>query len=221
MMFQHVQLLTSDLLGQLEFYRNVLGLPVLEKTDKSVTFQLGSSRLEFMQDTLSDVFYHFAFNIPSHQFAEAKVWLSKRVELIKDSLGKDEFHTDNWNADNLYFYDAGGNVAELIARHDLQSESREPFSANGLECISELGVVTDDVPKTVQDIRSKLPINLYRATMNDMFVPVGDETGLFIVVKKERIWFPETKPSKAAPFSITVSEKSNERMTIDNSKLDL
>jgi catechol-2,3-dioxygenase len=220
MKFHSVSLSTSELPKQLEFYQGILGLPVLEQTDKSVTFQIGSSKLEFVQDTLGNAFYHFAFNIPSHQFAEAKVWLSERVELIKDSLGKDEFHTQNWNADNVYFYDAGGNVAELIARHDLKSDVRKPFSVKSLECISELGIVTGDVPKTVQDIRSKLPINLYCATVNDMFVPVGDELGLFIVVKKNRVWFPETKAAVTAPFKVKVSDE-NTVLELDNQTLGL
>jgi catechol 2,3-dioxygenase-like lactoylglutathione lyase family enzyme len=221
MKFHSVSLSTSELPKQLEFYQNRLGLPVLEQSNTSVVFQVGASKLEFVQDTLGNAFYHFAFNIPSHQFAEAKVWLSNRVELIKDTSGKDEFHTDNWNADNVYFYDAGGNVAELIARHDLKSDVRKPFSVKSLECISELGIVTDDVPKTVEAIQAKLPVTLYRATLNDMFVPMGDETGLVIVVKRDRIWFPETKAAVVAPFTVAVSEINNQPLSLSNASLGL
>lgn len=208
MHFHHVQLLTAHLTEQLEFYRDVLGLPVLEQTKTSSTFRVGTSRLEFIQSN-KDAFYHFAFDIPSHQFAEAKEWLSKRVSLIKDSTGQDEFHSQNWNSDMFYFYDAGGNIGEFIARHDLKSNASEPFSARSLGCVSELGIVTTDVPKTVRTIQATLPVELYRATMNEQFVPVGDEMGLLIVVKQNRIWFPETKPALAAPFSLKVSSGEN------------
>jgi catechol 2,3-dioxygenase-like lactoylglutathione lyase family enzyme len=207
MFFHHVQLLTSDLTKQLEFYQDVLDLPVLEKSTNAITLQIGASRLEFVRDA-RDVFYHFAFNIPSRQFVEAKTWLSERVALIKDSSGNDEFHSQNWNADMFYFDDASGNVVEFIARHDLPSKVVRPFSATSLECVSELGVVTDNVPRTVKQLQALTGASLYCAVMDEMFVPVGDEKGLFIVVKKERVWFPETKAAKAAPFKVVIgSEK--------------
>lgn len=218
MQFHSVQLLTSDMSKQLEFFQNVLGLPVLEQSADSVTFQVGSSKLEFIQDE-RDVFYHFAFNVPSHQFAEAEAWLGERTPIIQDSSGKHSFHSQNWNADMVYFYDAAGNVVELIARHDLKSYASEPFSARSLECISELGVVTDDVPQTVGRIRALVDVPLYRAEMDEQFVPVGDETGLFIVVKRGRIWFPETKPALAAPFKVKVSDKKDNVLTLGNENL--
>jgi catechol-2,3-dioxygenase len=220
MHFQHLQLLTRDLERQLEFYQNVLGLPAPEQLTNSVTFQIGSSRLEFVQDS-RDVFYHFAFNVPSHQFAEAKNWLSKRVALIKDSLGNDEFPANDWNADNIYFYDAGGNVAEFIARYDLKSDVVEPFSARSLECVSELGIVAGDVPHTVKRIQDVTGALLYRTEMNEQFVPVGDETGLFIVVKKGRIWFPETKAAMVAPFNVTLSDAKHRNLELNHKRLEV
>ncbi len=220
MHFDSVSLSTSNLPKQLEYYQNILELPILEKSVNSVTFQVGSSRLEFVQDT-KDAFYHFAFNIPSHQFKEAKTWLSKRVKLIQDSSGNDEFHSKNWNADIVYFYDAGGNIVEFIARHTLNSNINQPFSAKNLECISELGVVTNDVPKTVERIQDLMDAPLYCAVMDEQFVPVGDENGLLIVVKKSRIWFPETKAAEPAPFRVIISDSQHKRLELDNNSLDL
>jgi catechol-2,3-dioxygenase len=220
MKFHSISLVTSELPKQLEFYRDVLELPILEQSDTSLTLQVSLSKLEFIQDT-KDAFYHFAFNIPSHQFVEAKAWLSKRVLLIRDSSGDDESHSQNWNADMVYFYDAGGNIAELIARHDLKSNGREAFSAKRLEYISELGIVTDDVPQTVKQLQTLTGASLYRAVMDEMFVPVGDETGLFIVVKKERIWFPETKAAKVLPFNIIVSNADNSKLELNHKSLGL
>ncbi len=220
MYFQHLQLFTNNLMKQLEFYQDILELPVLEQSVNSVTFQVGLSRLEFVQDS-RDVFYHFAFNVPSHQFTKAKSWLSQRVTLIKDSSGKDEFPTNDWNADNIYFYDAGGNVVEFIARHDLKSDAVEPFSARGLECISELGIVTDNVPQTVKQIQDLTGASLYRTEVNDQFVPVGDETGLLIVVRQNRIWFPETKPAVAAPFYVKIVDREGAVLELNHKTLEV
>jgi catechol 2,3-dioxygenase-like lactoylglutathione lyase family enzyme len=220
MMFHHVQLLTSNLTEQLEFYQDVLGLSVLEQSPNAVTFQVGFSKLEFIQDE-RDVFYHFAFNVPSHQFTEAEAWLGERTPIIQDTSTQYKFHSQNWNADMVYFYDAGGNVVELIARHDLQSEVSEHFSVRSLECVSELGIVTDDVPQTIERIQKLVAVPFYRATMDEQFVPVGDERGLFIVVKKERIWFPETKPAVVAPFKVILSNQQDEVVTLDQNSLQL
>jgi Glyoxalase/Bleomycin resistance protein/Dioxygenase superfamily len=220
MLFHHLQLSTVNLAKQLEFYQNILGLSVLEQSNTSVLFQAGSSRLEFIQNN-TDAFYHFAFNIPSTQFTEAKTWLSERVALVKDSSGQDEFHSQNWNADMFYFYDVCSNVVEFIARHDLISDANEPFSSQGLECISELGIVTDNVPQTVEQIQTLTGASLYRATMDEMFVPVGNEMGLFIVVKKERVWFPETKAAKPAPFKAIVSDGEYRRLELSHKSLGL
>jgi catechol 2,3-dioxygenase-like lactoylglutathione lyase family enzyme len=218
MIFQHVQLLTPDLTEQLEFYRDVLGLSVLEQSAKSVTFQIGTSKLEFVQSSM-DVFYHFAFNVPPHQFAEAEAWLEERTPIIQDSSARHSFHSQNWNADMVYFYDAAGNVVELIARHDLKSDVAEPFSARSFERISELGIVTDNVPQTVEQIQALTGASLYRAVMDEQFVLVGNETGLFIVVKEKRIWFPETKPALAAPFNVILSNAKGEIVTLDQNSL--
>jgi catechol-2,3-dioxygenase len=218
-LFHHIQLLTFDLEGQLEFYRDRLELPVLEQSNTSVTFQVGVSRLEFLQDS-RDAFYHFAFNVPSHQFAEAETWLGERTPIIQDSSAKHSFHSQSWNADMVYFYDAGGNIVELIARHDLKSDAAEAFSAKSLECMSEIGIVTDDVPETVKRIQEFTDASLYRAMMDELFVPVGNENGLFIVVKKERIWFPETKAAIAVPFKMRISNK-DEMLELDNNSLGL
>lgn len=221
MRFKLVQILTSKLSRQVEFYQQLLGLTVLEHSDKAVSFQVGSSRLEFIQDSSHNAFYHFAFNVPSHQFAHAKKWLSGRVALLQDASGNDEFHSQNWNADNIYFYDAAGNVVEFIARHSLISSAYEGFSAASLECISELGIVTDNVAQTVKHIQALTGASLYHATMDEAFVPLGDETALFIVVKQGRIWFPETKAALISAFKIQLDGSKRGMLELDHHSIGL
>ncbi|MER3554387.1 MAG: hypothetical protein C4331_08555 [Meiothermus sp.] len=190
----------------LEFYSKVLELPVLERTDDAVTFQIGASKLTFEQAEAGErPFYHFAFNIPSNQLAEAKAWVERRAKLIQDGHGRDAFHFENWNVDAFYFYDPAGNIAEFIARHTLDNRSNETFSASSLLCISEIGIVCDDVPATAKWLQRQTGAPLYHTEVNDSFLPVGDEHGLFIVVKRGRIWFPDTgKAAEPAPFRIAL-----------------
>lgn len=186
-------LLSPDLLVQHEFYTGVLGLPMLEGGEEVITFGVGRSKLTFLQaDEDWTGTYHFAFNIPENQLSQAKAWLSERVELIHAPNGQDEFPFESWNAHAIYFYDRAGNILELIARHDLRNASDAPFGSQSLLEISEVGLVTADVAATMRKFQSYLPLKVYRNSESEDFVALGDATGLLIVVKRGRIWWPET-----------------------------
>lgn len=204
MVFDYVQLWTAELPRVTAFYRDMLGVPLLSARKNAVTFQVGTTQLEFRQG-VGGLHYHLAFNVPPQQFAEARAWLTARTPLIQDSSGRDTFHSESWNADMVYFYDAVGNVLELIARYDLRGDTPQPFSGRSLACVSELGVVTRDVPQTVRRIQALTGAPLYRAEMDEQFVPLGDARGLLIVVKVGRLWFPETKAAVMAPFRVRLS----------------
>ena len=204
MQIRHLWLQTHKLEALLEFYTCTLKLPLLEQTQTAFTVQVGASKLSFEQSISGEnPIYHFAFNIPENQLLEAKVWMEARVPLIPDVQGQTVFHSDNWNADMFYFYDPAGNILELISRHDLDNASSQPFSVQSLENISELGVATPDVPATIERLQALIQTPLYRTEINDSFVPLGDEQGLFIVVRRGRIWFPDTgKAAENVPFKV-------------------
>ena len=44
----------------------------------------------------------------------------------------------------------------------------------------------------VKGLCDTLGVTVYDGEGGDMFTAVGDELGLFIVVKQGRIWYPET-----------------------------
>jgi len=189
----NLELVSSSLPRQAEFYAQTLGLRGLEETGGRVVFQAGSSRLTFLAGAGPVQHrYHFAFNIPSSQFTEAADWLRRRVRLLSDSNGADEFHSNEWNSDGMYFLDPDGNVVELIARHTLPATGGSPFSGNSLLAISEIGIAAEDVPQQVEIIRHRRGEPIYDGAGSSTFTAVGDEHGLFIVVKRGRIWFPET-----------------------------
>nr|WP_202128753.1 ring-cleaving dioxygenase [Paenibacillus dendrobii] len=187
-----------------QFYQDTLGVPVIAEEDGLFSLRIGDTLLTFEQAAEGQPFYHYAFNIPENQFKEAKAWLSNRVTLNREE-GEDEADFESWNASAVYFEDPAGNIVELIARHNLNNASGEPFNANSLLCVSEIGIVRDDVRLFVEELQSK-GFPKWREG-NDGFVPVGDEHGLLIVVKKDRRWFFAEKDSEIFPLSISIRGK--------------
>jgi len=181
---QELTLSAADLTAQHNFYENVLKLPVIESDEQHLVIRAGKTQLEFVHAPVQGI-YHFAFNIPENQFAEARDWLS--VPRIRAKDGRDEFFIESWNAHNVYFYDPAGNILELIARHTLPNASTEPFSEKSLLNISEIGIAAQDVKAFTES--SSLP---NYGSPSDDFAPLGDENGLLIIVKIGRQWFPDT-----------------------------
>ncbi len=206
MKIDRLELLASDIPALHNFYTGVFGLPLLGG-DGALSIMAGRSELTFLQAPQDwSGFYHFAFNIPQDQFEEAKEWLSKRVMPIKDDKGNDEFTSKEWNAHSVYFYDPAGNILEFIARHDLDEHLDRPFDEQSILSISEIGLATDDVQAMVRSLQAEMGINPYGGAGSDAFAAVGDEHGLFIVVKRGRIWFPDTgKEATAARLRVEVS----------------
>ncbi|GAC1366667.1 MAG: hypothetical protein NVSMB42_26770 [Herpetosiphon sp.] len=201
-----LRLVTPSLRRTFNFYRGMLGLPALTSTAESVTLQIGTSRLTFTEVT-SGVHgsYHVAFNIPENQLTTAKQWLAQRVPLLRDATGSDTFDFVNWNAHSVYFDDPFGNILELIARHDLHNASVQPFDVEYMLNISEIGIAADDVKTQVAAIQAQVQAPLYRAPSSDAFSPLGDEHGLFIVVRRGRDWFPTTgRPAEHMPIGVVV-----------------
>ena len=213
-----LELLTTDIDAQRAFYTTRLGLPLVTDSQDSITIQAGSTRLVFSHmDAETTPTYHFAFNIPEHQFTEAKQWLEQRVALLgTESDPPDKvFHSQSWNADSIYFYDAAGNVAELIARHALPDSGTEPFSGRSIRRIDEIGLPTPDVISTVDAIRDRTGFTPWNTALNDAFVPVGDEHGLFIVVKTGRIWLATgDMESQVAPITVAIKNTAGETFTL-------
>ena len=192
MQIDHLELLAPDLPALRDFYAGRFGLTVLPSPPDRLELQVGTTRLVFMQAPEGWTgCYHFAFNIPENQYQEAKSWLAARVPLAAAADGRDEFWSDDWNADILYFFDPAGNIGELIARHTLACASDAPFGPASLLAVSEVGLATPDVPATIADLSARLGLRPYGET-SDTFAPVGDERGLFIIVHAGRIWFPDT-----------------------------
>lgn len=203
MNIRRLELLSADLWVQRDFYADVLDLPVI-LTSSSLEVKAGATDLIFKQ-AWSDFegAYHFAFNIPENRFHAAKKWISSRAPLLRDSNGQEEFQSESWNSDSLYFLDAGGNVLEFIARHNLKNAVDEDFASPQILNVSEMGLPSEDVVSLANELCTKLGISVFMQEPNENFTPVGDDNGLLILPAKDRIWKPDSGvPAKLLPVRV-------------------
>ena len=198
-----LELLSADLGAQRDFYADVLDLPVT-LTPSALEVIAGATTLVFKQAWSDfDGAYHFAFNIPKNQFHAAKEWISSRVPLLRDSNGQEEFPSESWNSDSIYFLDAGGNVLEFIARHNLKNAVDGDFGSQQILNVSEIGLPAEDVVGLANELCIKLGISVFMQEPNENFTPVGDDNGLLILPAKHRIWKPDSGvPAKLLPVRV-------------------
>jgi catechol-2,3-dioxygenase len=184
-----------------QFYVDLLGMVLIEETPSSIALQAGETRLIFERDEQGGgPFYHFAFNIPENQLAAAKDWLAQRGVALSQA-SPDDWHSTSWNAHAVYFYDPAGNIVECIARHTLRNAAAGAFAAAKIACVSEIGLVVDDVPEMVRALQAALDLPIYQ-DMQENFAPLGDEHGLFIVVRRGRTWLASNRRADVFPTAI-------------------
>lgn len=198
MNLKKLKLHTSRLDEMKNFYQGILELKVKYECENEFAVQMGSTELTFKQTDLEiNPFYHFAINIPENKLSEAKAWIQAKIKLNTHE-GDDEVFFDSWNAHAIYFEDPAGNIVELIARHHLNNASEHSFSSKDLLNISEVGIPVNEVIPFVRKL-NEIGIPNWRED-SESFTPVGDENGLFIVVKKGRLWFFSNQHAKFYPL---------------------
>jgi len=199
-----LELLTANLQVQKDFYENILQLPV-KLSASNLEVAVGETDLIFTQAPSDfDGAYHFAFNIPENQFRAAKKWISERIPLLRDENGKDEFNSDSWNSDSVYFKDTAGNVLEFIARHNLKNRVGRDFDSRQILTVSEIGLPSENVIELANELCTALNLSVFKQGPNETFTPVGDDRGLLILPVKNRIWIPNSGvPAKLLPVKVT------------------
>jgi len=207
----YLELDTKKLQVQRDFYSNALGLPVDLSLNK-LKVTAGKTTLVFTQaEPNFDGAYHFAFNIPENQFRAAKEWISKRISLLQDETGEDEFSSENWNSHSIYFKDAAGNILEFIARHNLKNAVAGAFGGSQILNVSEIGLSSEDVIAFANKLCSTLNLSIFKQEPAETFTPVGDDNGLFILPAKDRIWYPDTGvPAQLLPVKVKGSVEGKE-----------
>ena len=206
-----LELLSSDLQAQRNFYADILELPA-QLTSSGLEVRAGRTDLLFTQAPDGfDGAYHFAFNIPENQFRAAKSWITKRILLLHDESGKDEFALESWNSHSVYFKDAAGNVLEFIARHSLKNRVDGEFDGQQILQISEIGLPSEDVVGFVNELCSRLNVSVFKQEPNATFTPIGDDNGLLILPIQGRIWIPNSGvPAKLLTVKVQGSVNGKE-----------
>jgi hypothetical protein len=114
-------------------------------------------------------------------------------------------HTDR-GASALYFVDAGGNVAELIANDHLDNDSDAPFGPDSLLEIAEIGVSAADTGATSAAIQDALSAEiLWGGREGWLLTTIGDDHGVVIVAPTGRGWIPAGLPARPLPTTIVAA----------------
>ena len=206
-----LELLASNLSLQREFYENILELST-RRSSAGLEVKTGKTDLLFVQAPADfDGAYHFAFNIPENQFHAAKSWISERIPLLHEESGKDEFHSESWNSESVYFKDAAGNVLEFIARHNLTNAVDGDFDGKQILNISEIGLPSENVIQFANELGTRLDLPVFNQEPSETFTPLGDDDGLFILPIKSRIWIPNSGvPARLLPIKVKAHANGRE-----------
>ncbi len=194
-----LELLTDDINETEWFYTNVIGLRMICKDRSGIAFATGTTKLVFKVSKHVKPIYHFAFNIPKNKLLEAFDWIERNTKVLEvippDKIA--DFYT--WNAKSFYFYDSNGNVLEFIARFDLDNASDKSFDGTAVLSISEIGFVTKNVFQLCEELVEKYELPVFsKQPKMEKFIVLGTDTGLFVLVKENKFWYPTNK--KAKPF---------------------
>jgi catechol-2,3-dioxygenase len=191
-LIRELQLLTSvDINVLQDFYQSVLGLPIIENDDANFKVVVGASVISFAKVSMERrPFYHFAFNIPENKIEKAFNWQKQKTAIVHPNPNGPHGQIvtfNHWNAHSVFFLDPAGNLLEYIARHDLGNARPGNFSANDILNVSEIGLIVDDVYETGRSVQESLGLASYRDAQAG-FWPIGDENGLLLMIKKDRVW---------------------------------
>lgn len=220
MRIDFLKLYTTNLQEQVQFYSDILGLPVKRCGNNTFQVQVGYTVLEF-QETAMSTPYHYAVHIPPGKEEEALAWLEQRVDILKS--GEDKIvDFPNWKARSVYFYDTDKNIVELISRTDLFPEDPEKFSKESFLGVSEIGLATHDVRDAFHFMSSHFGLEKFTGD-EERFCATGDDEGLFIIINKNiKDWIPTGDKAYASAFEIKFTiAKSSYEMIFNNDRLQL
>lgn len=202
MRIERVSIRSKDLTKVRSHYGDLLGLAVVEK-DRSVEVHIGKTLLIF-EEAPESYPLHFAIMIPTGKLLDARNWLLAKTKLLSNDTGDIFNFSEAWNSSSIYWYDAEGNILELIEHRNIPNQTSGDFSAKDFLYICELGINVQDVLGTLETLKSIVGIDTF-IFGNDRFHPVGTEEGLLILSQTGRNWFLTDVAGMAQPLSVTIS----------------
>lgn len=218
MKIKELHLLSDNIIETELFYNNVLNVKTEDKSPNTVSFNVGSTKIIFIQTkTNIKPVYHFAFDIPNNKFEEAFEWMKARTQLIP-VIDENNFVSkfDLWNAKSFYFYDNNLNLLELICRFDMNNETKKPFDSCSILYASEIGIVSESASQTADFLTNKYGIKEFtKQAGTDSFTALGDDYGLLVLVNNQRNWFPTNDLAKSFPTKIVFDNEANENYILE------
>ncbi|MGS2763350.1 VOC family protein [Sinomicrobium sp. M5D2P9] len=214
MKLKEIHLNTDNLEETAGFYADIMGLPV-RSGNTSLHIQAGETLLVFNTSEKLKPVYHIAFDVPNNKLEEAHSLMKGKVGILFLSEEHNETMADfsRWNAKSFYFRDNNGNILEYITRYDRKKASDRDFDGLSILNISEIGLVTDDVPGLASEITEKYGVKIYpKQPPQEHFTVMGDEEGLFILAASDRDWFPSTQKASSFPTKIIFEAEGQEHI---------
>ncbi|MBS1887230.1 MAG: hypothetical protein JSU06_08585 [Actinobacteria bacterium] len=202
-----ITLAAADLERQAAFWGETLGLPVCVGEDE-VEVGLRASRIRFRRAEAGiDARYHFAINVPPGSIGRALEWIGGRHEALPfhwhhgEGDGATVVRTDV-GAGCLYFLDAGGNVAELIASPQVEGDVGE-FGPGSLVEIAEIGIASADPDRTSAALRDFFGAEVvWGGGPGAELTAIGDAHSVVIVAPIGRGWIPVDLSARRLPTEI-------------------
>lgn len=186
-----LELHSSNIAETEKFYRKVLDIKGDLHAKNEIFFNIGSSKLIFTEEKDVKPVYHFAIDVPNNRFDEAYQKIRAKTALLPIEGNKDIADFKNWDAKSFYFLDNNGNILEIITRYGNRAFTDEPFSGNSYLSVSEIGLVTRNVPELADRIKAEFDVPIFhRQPRGEKFSVCGDDDGLFILAEKGRDWYP-------------------------------
>lgn len=222
MNINHVTMYASNYEATKHFYETIVKFPLTSEEHNRFTIKVGKTTVTFVQAPLEEKpFYHFAFDVPSNQFEEAKTWTKGKIELSQEQ-GNDEVYFAFIDAKSIYFEDPAGNIVEFICRFSDAEPNDERFTASSLQKVSEMSIVVSDKLKAVSSLHE---VSIFERDHEEIiadglsFMGEREDATYLLLVNEGRTWFFSNKKSTAFPVEITIdngiSVKINEKLELN------
>lgn len=207
-----------------QFYETTLHFPINSEEHNRFTIKVGTSMITFVKAPFEESpFYHFAFDVPSNQFEEAKAWIKEKIELSQEQ-GEDEVYFPFIDAKSIYFEDPAGNIVELICRFSDAKPSEEPFTTASLQKVSEMSIVVTDKLNALSALQK---VSIFERDREEIsadglsFMGEREDATYLLFVNEGRTWFFSNKKSAAYPVEIILDDgvlvKINEKLELVSS----
>jgi catechol 2,3-dioxygenase-like lactoylglutathione lyase family enzyme len=213
--FKELVLRTASVQAATDFWHGQLGFQLIDSTFNSVTFQVGSSRLKFLnQVTINPPIYHFAIEIPSNQVENALDWLKNEggkypdgpqqpVNILVDEESDAEIiYRPLYRSRSVFFKDPNGQIVELIGREENANTAEGNFSASMMSKICDFSLITKDVRKCETLLNEEFGFRSFQGTTSS-YKPVGGAAGTLTMIIPGRPFIP-TESIESFPYGAVV-----------------